>query len=158
MHCYSLSLLFIVLSTSPTTLNNHTVLYNLMSLLPLSKLQPLSKLSRLNHQPRPVQYRETEGLIEAITNRLSELPLPPIAHCQSSVSLLLRYTMWLHMWLTCSIKGNSFSHEGMKASFSVFFFSFHSCLSLLLSVSDRKSDSCPKTGAWHVYLRQCIVF
>ncbi|XP_030262577.1 meiosis inhibitor protein 1 isoform X2 [Sparus aurata] len=49
--------------------------------------QAATALFRLNHQSRPVQYRETEGLIEAITNRLSELPLPPPAHCRSSGSL-----------------------------------------------------------------------
>ncbi|KAM8724342.1 meiosis inhibitor protein 1 [Acanthopagrus schlegelii] len=49
--------------------------------------QAATTLFRLNHQSRPVQYRETEGLIEAITNRFSELPLPPPAHCRSSGSL-----------------------------------------------------------------------
>ncbi|XP_047428525.1 meiosis inhibitor protein 1 isoform X2 [Mugil cephalus] len=34
-----------------------------------------SAFFRLNHQSRPVQYRELEGLIEAITNRFSELTL-----------------------------------------------------------------------------------
>ncbi|XP_041813621.1 meiosis inhibitor protein 1 [Chelmon rostratus] len=39
-----------------------------------------SALLRVNHQPRPVQYREIEGLIEAITSRCSELHLPSAAH------------------------------------------------------------------------------
>ncbi|XP_044036641.1 meiosis inhibitor protein 1 isoform X6 [Siniperca chuatsi] len=47
----------------------------------------VSVLFRLNHQSRPVQYREIEGLIEAITNRFSELPLPSPAHRRSSGSL-----------------------------------------------------------------------
>ncbi|XP_045889772.1 meiosis inhibitor protein 1 [Micropterus dolomieu] len=46
-----------------------------------------SVLFRLNHQSRPVQYREIGGLIEAITNRISELPLPSTAHHRSSGSL-----------------------------------------------------------------------
>ncbi|XP_034045536.1 meiosis inhibitor protein 1 [Thalassophryne amazonica] len=35
-----------------------------------------STLLRLNHQSSPVQYKEIEGLIEAITSRCAELPLP----------------------------------------------------------------------------------
>uniref|UniRef100_A0A667XGU0 Uncharacterized protein n=1 Tax=Myripristis murdjan TaxID=586833 RepID=A0A667XGU0_9TELE len=35
-----------------------------------------SALLRLNHQSSPVQYKEIQTLIEAITNRCSELPLP----------------------------------------------------------------------------------
>ncbi|XP_071330454.1 meiosis inhibitor protein 1 isoform X3 [Trachinotus anak] len=46
-----------------------------------------SALFRLNHQSRPVQYKEVEGLVEAITNRFSELPLPSPAHRRSSGSL-----------------------------------------------------------------------
>ncbi|XP_031726910.1 meiosis inhibitor protein 1 [Anarrhichthys ocellatus] len=46
-----------------------------------------SALFRLNHQSRPVQYGKIEGLIEAITNRFSELPLPSPAHRRSSRSL-----------------------------------------------------------------------
>ncbi|KAM9346022.1 meiosis inhibitor protein 1 [Symphorus nematophorus] len=46
-----------------------------------------SALFRLNHQSRPVQYREIGGLIEAITNRFSELPLTSHAHHRSSGSL-----------------------------------------------------------------------
>ncbi|XP_034749095.1 meiosis inhibitor protein 1 isoform X2 [Etheostoma cragini] len=44
-------------------------------------------LFRLNHQSRPVQYGKIEGVIEAITNRFSELPLPSPAHRRSSRSL-----------------------------------------------------------------------
>ncbi|XP_031176654.1 meiosis inhibitor protein 1 isoform X6 [Sander lucioperca] len=44
-------------------------------------------LFRLNHQSRPVQYEKIEGIIEAITNRFSELPLPSPAHRRSSRSL-----------------------------------------------------------------------
>ncbi|XP_075879735.1 meiosis inhibitor protein 1 isoform X2 [Nelusetta ayraudi] len=44
-------------------------------------------LFRLNHQPRPVQYREMEAVIEAATRRFSELPLPARAHRRSSGSL-----------------------------------------------------------------------
>ncbi|XP_028268004.1 meiosis inhibitor protein 1 [Parambassis ranga] len=43
-----------------------------------------SVLFRLNHQSRPVQYRELKGLIEAITNRFPELSLPTPAHRRSS--------------------------------------------------------------------------
>ncbi|XP_026181063.1 meiosis inhibitor protein 1 [Mastacembelus armatus] len=43
-----------------------------------------SALCRLNHQSRPVQYKEVEGLVEAITNRLPELPLPTPGHRRSS--------------------------------------------------------------------------
>ncbi|XP_068574767.1 meiosis inhibitor protein 1 isoform X2 [Cebidichthys violaceus] len=43
-----------------------------------------SAFFRLNHQSRPVQYGKIEGLIEAITNRLSELPLPSAARRRSS--------------------------------------------------------------------------
>ncbi|XP_008298634.1 meiosis inhibitor protein 1 [Stegastes partitus] len=39
-----------------------------------------SALFRLNHQSRPVQYKEVEGLIETITSRFSELPPPSAAH------------------------------------------------------------------------------
>ncbi|XP_040918945.1 meiosis inhibitor protein 1-like [Toxotes jaculatrix] len=46
-----------------------------------------SALFRLNHQSRPVQYREMEGLVQAITNRFSELPLPSSARRRSSGSL-----------------------------------------------------------------------
>ncbi|XP_034395342.1 meiosis inhibitor protein 1-like [Cyclopterus lumpus] len=46
-----------------------------------------SALFRLNHQSRPVQYGKIEGLIEAITNRYSELPFPSPAHHRSSMSL-----------------------------------------------------------------------
>lgn len=46
----------------------------------------VSHLPRLNHQPRPVQYREIEAVIEAVTRRFSELPLPSRAHRRSSVS------------------------------------------------------------------------
>ncbi|KAK9535506.1 hypothetical protein VZT92_007882 [Zoarces viviparus] len=46
-----------------------------------------SALFRLNHQSRPVQYGKIEGLIEAITNRFSELALPSPAHRRSSRSL-----------------------------------------------------------------------
>ncbi|XP_067333647.1 meiosis inhibitor protein 1 [Channa argus] len=42
-----------------------------------------SALFRLNHQSRPVQYREVEGVVEAVTNRFSELPLPTPAHWRS---------------------------------------------------------------------------
>ncbi|XP_034568001.1 meiosis inhibitor protein 1-like isoform X2 [Notolabrus celidotus] len=46
-----------------------------------------SALLRLNHQSIPVQYRQIEGLIEAITLRFSELTPPhPVRH-RSSVSL-----------------------------------------------------------------------
>ncbi|TNN58492.1 Meiosis inhibitor protein 1 [Liparis tanakae] len=45
-----------------------------------------SALFRLNHQSRPVQYGKIEGLIEAITSRYSELPLPSPARHRSSVS------------------------------------------------------------------------
>ncbi|KAF3846771.1 hypothetical protein F7725_003849 [Dissostichus mawsoni] len=37
-----------------------------------------SALFRLNHQSRPVLYGKIEGLIQAITNRFPELPLPSI--------------------------------------------------------------------------------
>ncbi|CAK6975184.1 LOW QUALITY PROTEIN: meiosis inhibitor protein 1 [Scomber scombrus] len=47
-----------------------------------------SVLLRLNHQSIPVQYREIQGLVEAITNRFSELPLPSPAHRRSSGSLM----------------------------------------------------------------------
>uniref|UniRef100_A0A8P4KL06 Meiosis inhibitor protein 1 n=1 Tax=Dicentrarchus labrax TaxID=13489 RepID=A0A8P4KL06_DICLA len=49
-----------------------------------------SALFSLNHQSRPVQYREIEGLIEAITNRFSELPLPSSAHHHRSSGSLKR--------------------------------------------------------------------
>ncbi|KAM7372353.1 hypothetical protein PAMP_009527 [Pampus punctatissimus] len=45
-------------------------------------------LFRLNHQSRPVQYREVQGLVQAITNRFSELPLPSPAYRRSSGSLM----------------------------------------------------------------------
>nr|XP_020480653.1 meiosis inhibitor protein 1 isoform X2 [Monopterus albus] len=41
-------------------------------------------LFRLNHQSIPVQYGEVEGLVEAITHRLTELPLPSAGHRRSS--------------------------------------------------------------------------
>ncbi|XP_059203995.1 meiosis inhibitor protein 1 [Centropristis striata] len=44
-------------------------------------------LFRLNHQSRPVQYGKIEGLIEAITNRFSELPPLSPAHHRNSRSL-----------------------------------------------------------------------
>ncbi|TMS15683.1 Meiosis inhibitor protein 1 [Larimichthys crocea] len=43
-----------------------------------------SALFRLNHQSRPVQYREIERLIEALTNKFPELPLPSSAHSRGS--------------------------------------------------------------------------
>ncbi|XP_056258641.1 meiosis inhibitor protein 1 isoform X2 [Seriola aureovittata] len=46
-----------------------------------------SALFRLNHQSRPVQYKEVEGLVEAVTSRFSELPLSSPAHRRSSGSL-----------------------------------------------------------------------
>ncbi|KAM6966575.1 meiosis inhibitor protein 1 [Tautogolabrus adspersus] len=46
-----------------------------------------SALLRLNHQSIPVQYRQIEGLIEAVTNRFSELTPPPPARHRSSASL-----------------------------------------------------------------------
>ncbi|KAI9527044.1 hypothetical protein NQZ68_034029 [Dissostichus eleginoides] len=39
-----------------------------------------SALFRLNHQSRPVLYGKIEGLIQAITNRFPELPLPSHPH------------------------------------------------------------------------------
>lgn len=48
---------------------------------------PLCLLSyRVNHQPRPVQYREIEGVIEALTRKFSELSLPSRSGRRSSVS------------------------------------------------------------------------
>ncbi|KAA8584843.1 hypothetical protein FQN60_003537 [Etheostoma spectabile] len=44
-------------------------------------------LERLNHQSRPVQYGKIEGIIEAITNKFSELTLASPAHRRSSRSL-----------------------------------------------------------------------
>ncbi|XP_032392503.1 meiosis inhibitor protein 1 isoform X6 [Etheostoma spectabile] len=44
-------------------------------------------LFRLNHQSRPVQYGKIEGIIEAITNKFSELTLASPAHRRSSRSL-----------------------------------------------------------------------
>ncbi|XP_072225368.1 meiosis inhibitor protein 1 [Leuresthes tenuis] len=41
-------------------------------------------LFRLNHQSRPVQYKEVEGLIKAITDRFSELLLPSPAKWQKT--------------------------------------------------------------------------
>ncbi|KAG8006412.1 Meiosis inhibitor protein 1 [Nibea albiflora] len=41
-------------------------------------------LERLNHQSIPVQYREIERLIEAITSKFPELPLPSPAHSRGS--------------------------------------------------------------------------
>ncbi|TKS91552.1 Meiosis inhibitor protein 1 [Collichthys lucidus] len=41
-------------------------------------------LFRLNHQSRPVQYREIERLIEALTNKFPELLLPSSAHSRGS--------------------------------------------------------------------------
>lgn len=49
----------------------------------------LFALSSLNHQSRPVQYTEIGRLIEAITNRFSELSFPSRVHYRSSVSELL---------------------------------------------------------------------
>ncbi|KAM9843134.1 LOW QUALITY PROTEIN: meiosis inhibitor protein 1 [Aulostomus maculatus] len=46
-----------------------------------------SSLFRLNHQSRPVQYRALKLLVESITNRISELPLPSSAHRKNSGSL-----------------------------------------------------------------------
>ncbi|XP_040011897.1 meiosis inhibitor protein 1-like isoform X2 [Xiphias gladius] len=46
-----------------------------------------SALFRLDHQSRPVQYRELEKLVEAITNRFSELPLLSPSHLRSNRSL-----------------------------------------------------------------------
>ncbi|XP_068193535.1 meiosis inhibitor protein 1 [Antennarius striatus] len=46
-------------------------------------------LFKLNHQSRPVHYGEIEGLIEAITNRFSELSIPSHAHRRNSVSSFL---------------------------------------------------------------------
>ncbi|XP_035470840.1 meiosis inhibitor protein 1-like isoform X3 [Scophthalmus maximus] len=46
-----------------------------------------SALFRLNHQSRPVQYSEVEKLVEAVTNRFSELPLLSYAHRRSSRSV-----------------------------------------------------------------------
>ncbi|CAJ1075805.1 meiosis inhibitor protein 1-like isoform X1 [Xyrichtys novacula] len=46
-----------------------------------------SALLRLNHQSIPVQYRQIEGLIEAITNRFSELTPPHPKHHRGSASL-----------------------------------------------------------------------
>nr|XP_046270421.1 meiosis inhibitor protein 1-like isoform X4 [Scatophagus argus] len=43
-----------------------------------------SALFRLNHQSTPVQYREIEALIKAITNRFSELSVPSPAHRRST--------------------------------------------------------------------------
>uniref|UniRef100_UPI003AAAD747 meiosis inhibitor protein 1 n=1 Tax=Centroberyx gerrardi TaxID=166262 RepID=UPI003AAAD747 len=46
-----------------------------------------SALLRLNHQSSPVQYKEIERLVEAISDRCSELPLPSSAHRRSTGSL-----------------------------------------------------------------------
>ncbi|KAK2833804.1 hypothetical protein Q5P01_017693 [Channa striata] len=46
-----------------------------------------SALFRLNHQSQPVQYRELEGVVEAIASRFSELPLPAPVHWRSTGSL-----------------------------------------------------------------------
>ncbi|XP_029293654.1 LOW QUALITY PROTEIN: meiosis inhibitor protein 1 [Cottoperca gobio] len=46
-----------------------------------------SALFRMNHQSRPVLYGKIEGLVEAITHRFSELPLPSTAHRRISRSL-----------------------------------------------------------------------
>ncbi|XP_018523234.1 meiosis inhibitor protein 1 isoform X2 [Lates calcarifer] len=46
-----------------------------------------SALLRLNHQSRPVQYRELEGLVQAITSRFSELPIPSPVHRRNSGNL-----------------------------------------------------------------------
>ncbi|XP_029364949.1 meiosis inhibitor protein 1 [Echeneis naucrates] len=46
-----------------------------------------SALFRLNHQSRPIQYTEVEGLVEAITYRFPELPQPSPANLRSSGSL-----------------------------------------------------------------------
>ncbi|XP_061892389.1 meiosis inhibitor protein 1-like isoform X5 [Entelurus aequoreus] len=42
-----------------------------------------SALFRLHHQSRPVQYKELQELVAAITHRLNELPLPSSAQRQS---------------------------------------------------------------------------
>ncbi|XP_074552126.1 meiosis inhibitor protein 1 [Halichoeres trimaculatus] len=49
-----------------------------------------SALLRLNHQSLPVQYRQIEELIEAITLRFSELTPPHPAHHRSSMKSLRR--------------------------------------------------------------------
>ncbi|XP_061701524.1 meiosis inhibitor protein 1 isoform X2 [Syngnathoides biaculeatus] len=46
-----------------------------------------STLFRLNHQSRPVLYQELQGIVKAITNRFSELPIPSSNNRQSRVSL-----------------------------------------------------------------------
>ncbi|KAK5856667.1 hypothetical protein PBY51_008248 [Eleginops maclovinus] len=46
-----------------------------------------SALFKLNNQSRPVLYGKIEGLIEAITNRFPELPLPSHPHRRTSRSL-----------------------------------------------------------------------
>ncbi|XP_061556913.1 meiosis inhibitor protein 1 [Phycodurus eques] len=46
-----------------------------------------STLFRLNHQSRPVQYQELQGMVGAITNRFSELPIPSSNNRQSRVNL-----------------------------------------------------------------------
>lgn len=72
----------------------------------LSKVLPLSEFSRVNHQPRPVQYREIEGLIEAITSRCSELHLPSAAHrrgCVSSFYFMFHPQIW-NKDLRCTIQ------------------------------------------------------
>ncbi|XP_029998114.1 meiosis inhibitor protein 1 [Sphaeramia orbicularis] len=44
-------------------------------------------LFRLNHQSRPVQYKELQALVDAVSNRLSDLTPPSHAHRQSSGNL-----------------------------------------------------------------------
>ncbi|XP_057673223.1 meiosis inhibitor protein 1 isoform X1 [Corythoichthys intestinalis] len=44
-------------------------------------------LFRLNHQSRPVQYQDLQGLLRAITRRFSELQIPRSNSLQSRVSL-----------------------------------------------------------------------
>ncbi|XP_077475502.1 meiosis inhibitor protein 1 isoform X1 [Stigmatopora argus] len=44
-------------------------------------------LFRLNHQARPVQYQDLQGLVNAIIKRLSELPIPTSNSHQSRVGL-----------------------------------------------------------------------
>ncbi|XP_077357764.1 meiosis inhibitor protein 1 isoform X2 [Festucalex cinctus] len=46
-----------------------------------------SILFRLNHQSRPIQYQELQGILETITNRFSELPRPASSSKRSRVSL-----------------------------------------------------------------------
>ncbi|KAM9391746.1 meiosis inhibitor protein 1 [Pholidichthys leucotaenia] len=59
-------------------------------LVAMQSTSAAAALFRLNHQSVPVQCKEIEGLIEAITSRFPELTLPPHAHLHSS-----RRTKWL---------------------------------------------------------------